>query len=275
MSNIVPFNFDGASIRVVEISGESWFIGKDIAEALGYSNPSDAISTHCKGVAKRYPLQTPGGKQEVRVLSEPDVLRLIVNSTLPAAERFERWVFEDVLPSIRKTGSYTAPKAPRPRASERYREADAITRYHLRICKLLGVESNMAKVITAKQVKLETGLDCAPMLAGVISVEETPMTPTELAKHIGEGVSAAKVNIALEEAGLQVSHIKPGKKGKQPTKSYAITDAGKEFGSMEPYQSEFSEHAGFRPKWFKRVVELIRPLITTKSNVVQLQGAAS
>lgn len=112
MSNITPYNFDGANIRVLEIGGEPWFAGKDVAEALGYSNASDAISTHCKGVAKRYPLQTSGGMQEVRVINEPDMLRLIVNSTLPAAERFERWVFEDVLPQIRKTGSYGAKTDP-------------------------------------------------------------------------------------------------------------------------------------------------------------------
>lgn len=114
MSNITPYTFDGASIRVLEINGDPWFVGKDVAEALGYTNPSKAIGDHCKGVTKRYPLQTAGGVQEVRVLSEPDVLRLIVNSNLPAAEKFERWVFEDVLPTIRKTGSYTAKKQPDP-----------------------------------------------------------------------------------------------------------------------------------------------------------------
>lgn len=65
-------------------------------------------------MAKHHPLQTAGGRQEVRILSEPDVLRLIVNSTLPAAEQFERWVFEDVLPTIRKTGTYAVKKQPDP-----------------------------------------------------------------------------------------------------------------------------------------------------------------
>lgn len=85
---------------------------------LGYARPNDALQQHCKGAVKRRPLSTPGGTQELRVISEPDMLRLIVNSTLPAAERFERWVFEDVLPSIRKTGSYVAPKVSSGRASD-------------------------------------------------------------------------------------------------------------------------------------------------------------
>jgi hypothetical protein len=118
VSNIVPFNFDGASIRVLEIDGEPWFVGKDVADALGYADPSTAIRSHCKGVQKLHPLQTAGGRQEVRVLSEPDVLRLIVNSTLPAAGRFERWVFEEVLPSIRKTGSYSMQQAGQPKPAD-------------------------------------------------------------------------------------------------------------------------------------------------------------
>ncbi|MBA9071735.1 prophage antirepressor-like protein [Methylobacterium sp. RAS18] len=105
---LVPYEFEGATVRVVEIDGEAHFVGKDVAEQLGYTNPNKAMNDHCKGVTKRHPLQTAGGVQDLRVLAEPDVLRLIVKSNLPAAERFERWVFEDVLPSIRKTGGYRA-----------------------------------------------------------------------------------------------------------------------------------------------------------------------
>lgn len=99
--------FDDRPVRVVVVHGEPWFVAKDVAEILGYSNTNDAISTHCKGVAKRYPLETPGGVQELRVIAEPDLYRLIVGSHLPAAEAFERWLFEDVLPAIRKTGRYS------------------------------------------------------------------------------------------------------------------------------------------------------------------------
>lgn len=107
MNAMTSYNFEGAAVRALQIDGEPYFVGKDVAEALGYARPSDAIQQHCKGAAKHRPLPTGGGVQEMRVISEPDVLRLIVNSKLPAAERFERWVFEDVLPSIRKTGGYS------------------------------------------------------------------------------------------------------------------------------------------------------------------------
>lgn len=112
MSNIIPFSFESHSVRVItDEQGEPLFVGKDVCLALGYANHSDAMKQHCKGVVKRYPLQTAGGTQEVRVLAEPDVLRLIVNCSLPAAEPFERLVFEQILPTIRKTGAYISPSA--------------------------------------------------------------------------------------------------------------------------------------------------------------------
>lgn len=99
--------FGDRAIRMVVLRGEPWFVAKDICDSLGYANAPDALSKHCKGVAKRYPLQTPGGMQEARIIAEPDLYRLIIGSHLPAAEAFERWVFEEVLPSIRKTGAYS------------------------------------------------------------------------------------------------------------------------------------------------------------------------
>lgn len=97
---------DFGQIRTITRDGEPWFVAKDIAAILGYINTNDAISKHCKGVANHYPLQTSGGKQNVRIIAEPDLYRLIAKSELPAAERFESWIFEDVLPTIRKHGMY-------------------------------------------------------------------------------------------------------------------------------------------------------------------------
>lgn len=111
--SLVPFSFKGSPVRIVtDEHGEPWFVAKDVCDLLGYANPSDAVGRHCKGVAKRYPLQTAGGMQDVRVLSEGDTLRLIVNSAMPAAQEFEAWVFDEVLPTIRRTGSYQRPLTP-------------------------------------------------------------------------------------------------------------------------------------------------------------------
>lgn len=99
--------FDDRPVRMVVVRGEPWFVGKDVAEVLGYKDTVNAIKQHCNGVAKHHPmLDSMGRSQEVRIIAEPDLYRLIIGSHLPTAERFERWVFEDVLPSIRKTGRY-------------------------------------------------------------------------------------------------------------------------------------------------------------------------
>ena len=92
-------------IRILQESGKCLFCGADVAKALGYSNPRKALSDHCKGVTKRDTL-TAGGMQKLSFIPEGDVYRLIVHSKLPNAVKFERWVFEEVLPTIRKYGGY-------------------------------------------------------------------------------------------------------------------------------------------------------------------------
>ena len=98
-------NPEFGSIRTFEQNGEVLFCGKDIAQALGYRRPADAIVAHCKGVCV-LPTPSNGGIQQMKFIPEGDVYRLIVHSKLPSAERFERWVFDEVLPSIRQHGAY-------------------------------------------------------------------------------------------------------------------------------------------------------------------------
>ena len=94
--------------------GSLWFIGKEVAEKLGYSNPHKAIRDHCKGVSETF-TPSKGGMQTVKIIPERDVYRLVMRSKLPTAEKFEEFVVSEILPSIRKTGSYgqvAAPAAP-------------------------------------------------------------------------------------------------------------------------------------------------------------------
>lgn len=91
-------------IRTAKINNKDYFVGKDIALALGYKNTNDAISRHCKGVVKHDGFKING--IEVALIPEGDIYRLVCNSKLPSAEKFESWVFDEVLPMIRKTGGY-------------------------------------------------------------------------------------------------------------------------------------------------------------------------
>lgn len=100
-------NPDFGEVKTLEENGKVLFCGSDVAKALGYSNPSKALSDHCKGVTKRY-TPTNSGTQEMSFIPESDLYRLVFRSKLPNAERFTDWVTEEVLPSIRKNGGYIA-----------------------------------------------------------------------------------------------------------------------------------------------------------------------
>ncbi len=101
------FEFDGNDVRTMQINGEAWFAGKDVASILGYSQTAKAIREHVdeedKGVSV---LDTPGGKQQMTIINESGLYSLILSSKLPAAKKFKRWVTSEVLPAIRKYGAY-------------------------------------------------------------------------------------------------------------------------------------------------------------------------
>lgn len=102
------FNFKDLPVRVIsDPKGEFWFCGTDVCAILGYTNSRKALQDHCKqgGVTKRY-TPTKSADQEMTFINEPNLYRLIIKSRKPEAEPFESWVFEEVLPQIRKTGKY-------------------------------------------------------------------------------------------------------------------------------------------------------------------------
>lgn len=101
-------------VRTVVDNGKVWFCGKDIAEALGYTDTVRALLRHCKdnGVSFRHIIDSMGREQQAKFITEGNLYRLITHSKLPSAERFESWVFDEVLPEIRTTGGYESrPKA--------------------------------------------------------------------------------------------------------------------------------------------------------------------
>lgn len=105
-------------MRTITENGNTLFCATDVARMLGYSNPHDAIARHCRGVVKREGVSTTTNQHGVSTqqtnqmsfIPEGDVYRLITHSKLPTAEKFESWVFDEVLPSIRKTGAYMTPE---------------------------------------------------------------------------------------------------------------------------------------------------------------------
>lgn len=108
MNEIQIFNnSEFGSVRTVEADGKILFCGSDVAKALGYVKPNNALNQHCKGdTLKQGIIDNLGRTQQATFISEGDVYRLIVNSKLESAQKFETWVFDEVLPSIRKHGLY-------------------------------------------------------------------------------------------------------------------------------------------------------------------------
>lgn len=115
MNDLQVFKFENKRLRSLLIDGEPWFVGNDVAKALGYSNPRKAIIDHIddadKGVTKR---DTLGGTQEMTIINESGLYSLILSSKLPSAKEFKHWITSEVLPQIRKTGKY----APKPLSRE-------------------------------------------------------------------------------------------------------------------------------------------------------------
>lgn len=108
MNNLKIFeNAEFGQIRTAEVDGESWFVGKDVAEALGYAEPRSAVSKKVeevdRGVAE---METPSGKQNMTIINESGLYALIFGSKLESAKRFKHWVTSEVLPAIRKHGAY-------------------------------------------------------------------------------------------------------------------------------------------------------------------------
>ena len=104
-------NPEFGAIRAIEVNGEPWFVGRDVAQALGYKEPTKAarekVDPEDRGVSK---IDTPSGEQEMTIINESGLYSLVLSSKLPGAKKFKRWVTSEVLPTIRKTGGYQLPK---------------------------------------------------------------------------------------------------------------------------------------------------------------------
>lgn len=108
-------NSEFGKVRILMIDGEPWAVGKDVAEALGYKNPQEAVRMHVdpedKGVSKTL---TPRGEQDITIINESGLYSLILSSKLPKAKEFKRWITSEVLPALRKTGHYGSTQKPTP-----------------------------------------------------------------------------------------------------------------------------------------------------------------
>lgn len=143
-------NEEFGQVRTIEIDGKPYFMASDIAKALGYARPNDAVQQHCRATVKhRTPIS--GKMQEVNFIGEGDMYRLITHSKLESAERFESWVFDEVLPTLRKTGSYEMPKQKAKSQSERLASVNNAVKILMPMLEKAGC-GNKIQLLTAKQL---------------------------------------------------------------------------------------------------------------------------
>ncbi|OMG45256.1 phage repressor protein/antirepressor Ant [Paenibacillus macerans] len=198
------FNHEAfGEIRVVELDGKPHFVGNDVARALDYARPYEAVSSHCKG-AVSYRILTSGGEQETKVVPEGDVYRLIVKaadqSRNPAikakAERFERWIFDEVIPTIRQHGAYMTPA----KIEEVLLNPDTIIDLAQRLKKANEDRAMLAQKVEADRPKV--------LFADAVTASTTSILVGELAKILkqnGVEIGQNRLFAWLRENGYLIS----------------------------------------------------------------------
>lgn len=177
------------NVRVVQVDGEPWFVGKDIAEALGFAKPFNAITTHVDNddTLKQGITDNLGRVQETTLINESGLYALIFGSRLETAKAFKRWVTHEVLPAIRKTGSYKTPKQSSDREKAMLKNAQARSaKLWLEIAKNTGIQT-YKDVCNAYAAKELAGEDVLPLP----KVQEKSYSATDIGKMLG--VSKAKI----------------------------------------------------------------------------------
>ncbi|WP_125567272.1 phage antirepressor [Companilactobacillus insicii] len=190
MNNLQEFNFKGNNVRTVQIDSKPYFVGKDVADILGYKNGSRDINKHVDDDDKlKYQISTAGQLREQTVINESGLYSLILSSKLPAAKEFKRWVTSEVLPTIRKHGAYLTDSA----IEQTLTDPD----YLIKLATQLKTERE-GRLIAEQQVAEDR-----PKVTYYDKVLANPslVTITIIAKDYG--MSGREMNAKLHELGIQ------------------------------------------------------------------------
>lgn len=188
------FNFEDSQVRVIEKREQAWFVGKDVAEVLGYSQTAQAIRKHVdeedKGV---FEMNTPGGKQQMTIINESGLYSLVLSSKLPTAKKFKRWVTSEVLPAIRKHGAYMTDA-----------KAEAIVTDKTALADLLQQAADQLK---AKDIQIAE-LKPKALFADSVAASKSTILVGELAKVLrgnGVDIGANRLFAWMRENGYLIS----------------------------------------------------------------------
>lgn len=246
MSNIVAFDFESHDVRVVvDQDGEPLFVAADLLSTLHLDRKAlERLDDDEKGVSS---IHTPGGMQEMTVVSESGLFNLVLGSRKPEAKRFKRWVTHEVLPSIRKTGSYATPGTVAALPAPTQDRVHAILMIGEAVAKVPGVRAGIAMAATLTCIHDNTGL-AIEHLRRALPVSKEPicsLNPTQIGERLG--LSARLVNLRLQSHGYQF---------KNERDEWELTEAGKGWAEALPYSR--NGHSGYQILWNPEVVDMIR-----------------
>ena len=246
--NIVAFNFESSNVRVtMGENGEPMFVAADVCQALTIDNHRNVLSRlddDEKGVQS---MDTPGGRQELATVNESGLYSLILTSRKPEAKRFKRWVTHEVLPSIRRTGSYVSAASVVPLPTLTQDRVSAILSIGEAITRVPGVKPGIAMAATLTVIYENTGLS-VESLRKVLPPANDPicsLNPTQLGERVG--MSARAINTRLQSLGFQF---------KNDRDEWELTESGNRWAEALPFSR--NGHSGYQILWNPEVCDVIR-----------------
>ena len=271
MSNLSVFQFESNDVRALtdERDGSVWFVLKDVLTAMGRkgSRTNEAKASVDDGLGKGHvktvPLQTAGGLQEITILNEPATTFIISRSNTEIGKKMNRWVHTEVLPSIRKTGSYTAPTQQKQTTpAELLEGAEVLARIlNLNGSALVGAMKRTVKANCPDLLPMipDYAID-APVVAGQKGAQssEACFSLTELLKRHGSKLSAVKANKLLIELGILEEKERPSSKGGINKKFKCITKSGLKYGKNVVSEQNPRET---QPQWFESMFDELLALL--------------
>ncbi|POR47083.1 BRO family protein [Paraburkholderia eburnea] len=246
MTNILPFEFEAHAVRVhIDDAGQPWFNANDVCTVLEFGNPRQAVESHVDDEdVQKLDTLTPGGRQRQNHVNESGLYALILGSTKDAAKRFKRWVTSEVLPAIRKTGSYNAvaslPAPTQDRVSSILLIGEAVA-------KVPGVKAGIAMAATLTCIHENTGI-AVETLRRALPATDAPICSLN-ATQVGQllSISAKAANQRLARHGLQMRNDRD---------EWELTSAGEAWAEAMPYSR--NGHSGYQILWNPAVAELLK-----------------
>lgn len=245
-TELIPFDFEGQSVRVVtDAQGEPWFVAADVLNTLTLDRKAlERLDADEKGVSS---IHTLGGDQEMTIVNEPGLYGLVLGSRKPEAKRFKRWVTHEVLPAIRKTGSYSMSRTPAALPAPTQDCVSAILLIGDAVAKVPGVKAGIAMAATLTCIHENTGLAVETLRRALPAANEPICTlnATQLGKLLNR--SAKATNVLLASSGFQFRNDRD---------EWELTEAGEAWAEAMPYSR--NGHSGYQILWNPAVAEQLK-----------------